>query len=239
VKDSISELKYASLIYSLAHCRLFTGLPEEELSEIAALTSVESVDKGGFLFKEGDPSRGFFLVQKGVVSLHRVNPAGKEQVIHIFREGDSFGEASLATELGYPANARCVEDSQFLVVEKQGFIGLLARRADLSLRMLTAMAVHLHQLVGQIDDLTLKDIETRLANWVLKRCPDAAASDPFSFRLTTTKQVLAAELGTISATLSRTIARLREQDLVEVRGKSITVPSPAQLGAFLRDRLGG
>ncbi len=238
MKEKISALKHASITYSLEHCQLFTGLPEEALMEIAALTTVESLNKGEYLFREGDPSRGFFVVQKGLLSLHRVNRAGKEQVIHIFREGDSFAEGSLATDLGYPADARAVGDSQLLLIEKRGFADLLKRRSDLALRMLGSMAKHLHALVGQIDDLSLKDVETRLASWILKRCPDSECLHPFDFRLATTKQVLAAELGTISATLSRTIARLRDKGLIEVRGKAVSVPSPAKLKALIRKRVG-
>lgn len=239
MKEKISALKHASIIYSLEHCPLFTGLPEEALMEIAALTTVESLDKGEYLFRKGDPSRGFFVVQKGLVSLHRVNPSGKEQVIHIFREGDSFAEGSLATDLGYPADARAVGVSQLLVIQKDGFADLLQRRSDLTLRMLGSMAMHLRNLVGQIDDLSLKDVETRLASWILKRCPDSECEHPFAFQLPTTKQILAAELGTISATLSRTIAQLREKGLIEVRGKSVTVPSPSKLKALIRERIGG
>jgi hypothetical protein len=43
------------------------------------------------------------------MNIHRVNAAGKEQIIHIFRAGESFAEAGLATPTGYPADARALE----------------------------------------------------------------------------------------------------------------------------------
>ena len=36
-------------------------------------------------------------MQTGAINVHRVNAAGKEQVIHVFRAGESFAEATLAT----------------------------------------------------------------------------------------------------------------------------------------------
>ena len=33
------------------------------------------------------------------------------------------------------------------------------------------MSQHLRVLVGLLDDLALKDTENRVANWLLKRCP--------------------------------------------------------------------
>ena len=43
--------------------------------------------------------------------------AGKEQVIHVFRAGESFAEGTLATDKGYPADARAIEASQVLLVQ--------------------------------------------------------------------------------------------------------------------------
>jgi CRP/FNR family transcriptional regulator, dissimilatory nitrate respiration regulator len=236
--SSLSELKQAAITNSLRNCQLFAGLPPEDLRNIAAFAAVKVLDKGDYLFHEGDPSCGFYIVQKGAINVHRVNAAGKEQVIHVFRTGESFAEATLATERGYPADARAVESSQVLLIQKSGFLSLLQRQPELGLRMLGSMSLHLRVLVGQIEDLTLKDVETRLTNWLLKRCPDKEGSDPVHIDLRTTKRVLAAELGTVSETLSRTFAKLREQRLIDVRGRTLTVVHPGRLRDLLRSNLG-
>jgi CRP/FNR family transcriptional regulator len=57
-------------------------------------------------------------------------------------------------------------------------------------------------------------------------------------KLPATKRVLAAELGTSSETLSRTLARLRDQKLITVAAKTITVHEAAKLAAMLRHNLG-
>jgi CRP/FNR family transcriptional regulator len=208
------------------------------LKQIASITVLRQLGKGDYLFHEGDASRGFYLVQQGAINVHRVSSTGKEQVIHVFRAGESFAEATLATETGYPADARALESSQVLLVQKQDFIGLLRRHPDLALRMLGSMSQHLRVLVGHLDDLTLKDVETRLANWLVKRCPDPQGSTPVRIVLAMTKRVLAAELGTVSETLSRTLAKFREQELLTVQGSRITVRSPDRLHALLRRHLG-
>ncbi len=234
----LAEYKQAALANTFRGCRLFAGLGAPDLKAIAEVTLAKSLEKGDYLFHEGESARGFYIVQRGAVNVHRVNAAGKEQVIRIFRTGESFAEACLATPAGYPADARAVEPSQVLLVEKSGFLSLLQRQPDLALRMLASMSVHLRTLLGQLEDLTLKDVETRLANWLLKRCPDTASAQQVTIELSTTKRVLAAELGTVSETLSRTLAKLREQGLVMTRGKALTVCSPAALAELLRRNLG-
>ena len=177
-------------------------------------------------------------MQKGAINVHRVNATGKEQVIHIFRAGESFAEAALATMSGYPADARAVESSQVLLVQKSGFLSLLKRQPELALRMLGSMSLHLRTLVGQLEDMTLKDVETRLANWLIKRCPNPESTDPVAMELKTTKRVLAAELGTVSETFSRTLAKFRKQKLLTVKGKTVIVLCPGKLKELLRRNLG-
>ena len=87
-------------------------------------------------------------------------------------------------------------------------------------------------------NLTLKDVETRLANWLVKRCPDPNSTEPVPIELKGTKRMLAAELGTVSETFSRTLAKFRDQKLLSVKGKILTVLSPAALTALLRRNLG-
>jgi CRP/FNR family transcriptional regulator len=235
---SLNELKTTALVNTLRNCQLFTGLPRPDLENIAGVTAVKSLAKDEYLFHEGDRALGFYVLQRGAVNVHRVNAAGKEQIIHVFRTGESFAEAALASVVGYPADARALEPSQVLLVRKDGFLALLRRQPELALRMLGSMSSHLRVLVTQLEDLTLKDVETRLANWLVKRCPDPQAATPVKIELALTKRVLAAELGTVSETFSRTLAKFRAQKLLLVKGKTVTVLSPAKLSALLRRNLG-
>ena len=234
----LSALKETALVNTLRSCQLFAGLPVPDLKHIAAISVLKHLEKGDYLFHEGEPSRGFYVVQQGAINVHRVSSQGKEQVIHVFRPGESFAEATLASEVGFPADARALESSQVLLVQKPEFIALLRRAPELALRMLGSMSQHLRVLVGLLDDLTLKDVETRLANWLIKRCPDPEGQAPVRIELTMTKRVLAAELGTVSETFSRTLAKFREHGLIQVKGKAVTVLAPAKLNGLLRQHLG-
>jgi CRP/FNR family transcriptional regulator len=235
---TLAELKQTAIANALRGCQLFAGMSSLELGTLTEITVVKSVPKGSYLFHEGHPSTGFYVVQTGAINVHRVNGIGKEQVIHVFRAGESFAEGTLATDKGYPADARAVEESQVMLVQKAGMLALLRRQPELALRMLGSMSAHLRILVAQLEDLTLKDVETRLANWLLKRCPNPDSEKPCKITLSMTKRVLASELGTVSETFSRTLAKFREQGLLEVKGRTVTVLCPTKLAALLRRNLG-
>jgi CRP/FNR family transcriptional regulator len=238
MSSELKEFKKIGVINTLRGCQIFTGLSPDDLENIAEVTVIKTLSKGDYLFHEGDPAVGFYIVQRGSVNVHRVNAAGKEQIIHIFRTGESFAEVALASEKGYPADAAALEPSQILLVQKDGILALIKHQPELALRMLGSMSGHLRVLVAQLEDLTLKDVETRLANWLVKRCPNPQSEHAVKIELPMTKRVLAAELGTVGETFSRTLAKFREQDLLDVKGKTVTVLSPRRLNALLRRNLG-
>jgi len=233
-----NKFRQAVIENTLRGCQLLMGLPSADIATIASFVVSKHLDKEDYLFREGDRSEGFYVVQKGAINVHRVSAAGKEQVIHVFRPVESFAEATLATEGGYPADARATEPATVLLVPKNEFVDLLRRRPDLALRMLGSMSQHLRVIVGLLDDLTLKDMETRLANWLLKQCPRPISTHPVEIKLDRTKRVLAAEMGTTSETLSRTLAKFRDQKFLRVKGNTLTITRPNELQRLLRQHLG-
>ncbi len=238
VPTDVASLRTAAIGATLRSCQLFSGLPADELEAIASFSVLRNVAKGAYLFREGDPAEGFYVAQRGAISVHRVSPTGKEQVIYVFRPGESFAEAALATPQGYPANARAVEPSAVVLIPKAPFLAFLGRRPELALRMLGSMSQHLRVLVGLVEDMTLKDVETRFLNWLLKRCGRTRKVDTATVELGSTKRVLAAELGTSSETLSRTFARLRGDGLLTVKGSVLQVESVSALEQRFRRLLG-
>jgi CRP/FNR family transcriptional regulator, dissimilatory nitrate respiration regulator len=123
-----STFRQAITQNTLRSCQLFMGLPAADIAAIASFVVPKHLDKSDYLFREGDRSEGFYIVQKGAINVHRVSAAGKEQVIHLFRPIESFAEATLATEGGYPADARATESTTVLLVPKNEFVDLLRRR---------------------------------------------------------------------------------------------------------------
>jgi CRP-like cAMP-binding protein len=233
-----TAFRQAVIENTLRSCELFMGLPAADIEAIASFVVSKHLNKGDYLFREGDRSEGFYIVQKGAINVHRVSGAGKEQVIHVFRPIESFAEASLATEAGYPADARATDPTTVLLVPKNEFVDLLRRRPELSLRMLGSMSQHLRVIIGLLDDLTLKDMETRLANWLLKQCPRPISTRSVEIKLDRTKRVLASEMGTTSETLSRTLAKFRDQKFLRVKGNIVVVTKPLELRKLLQRNLG-
>lgn len=226
---NLKNMRHAALQYSLSRAAIFAGLPEEDLRRLASYSVVRRLARGDFLFRQSDPVIGFFVVRLGMVNVHRINAEGREQIIHLLREGESFAERAITSDSGYPASARAVQDSEVILIPIEEFKRHQKERPDLAWRMLASMSQHLRSLVATLEGLRFKDIETRLIFWLLQRCPSTESSDPIEIDLGTTKGELAAELTTRQETLSRTFRKLDASQHIEVKSRSVVVHDPSAL----------
>ena len=141
--NDLSQIRRAAFATSLRRCYLFSEFPAQDLKWIASFVVHKRLGKGDYLFRQGAPAEGFYVVHQGAINVHRINASGKAQVIHVFRVGESFAEAALFENTGYPANASALEQTSVLLVPKTAFLELLRKRPELALRMLASMSRHL------------------------------------------------------------------------------------------------
>ena len=184
------------------------------------------------LFREGQHAEGFYIVQSGAINVYRITPDGREQIICIFNSPDTFAEVTLATTESYPADAVALEPSQVILVKKSRFRELILQKPQLSLQMIASMSMHLKHLVQSIQDIKGRQIEYRLADWLLKQIPEPIHGKPIEIRLPVSKKVLAGQLGVTSETLSRTFAKFRNEALIRLDGSKIEILQYEGLQAY-------
>jgi CRP/FNR family transcriptional regulator len=97
--------------------------------------------------------------------------------------------------------------------------------------MLASMSLHLKHLVQTIHDIKGKQIEGRLAEWLLQHSPETDGATAFT--LPVSKKTLAAQLGVTSETFSRTLARFRREGLIEVAGPQLQLLNRPGLRAYV------
>jgi CRP/FNR family transcriptional regulator len=226
--SALSSARRIALIGSLRQSRMFADLSSENLEAVANVCSVRSLEKGEMLFRQGDKAEGFYVLQAGAISVFNLTPDGREQIICVFRPPESFAEVALATLETYPANSIALEDSKVIVVQRTGFRDLIYRNPELSLHMLASMSLHLKHLVQTLQDYKGRQIEGRLADWLLRH---ASVNAP-SVEIPVTKKNLAGQLGVTSETLSRTFARFRDEGLIRVEGPRVHLLRAEGLRAY-------
>ena len=200
---------------------LFNGLPDDQLNAIRQIAVEKQYNKGQTIFSEGDKTKGFFVVVDGRVKIYKVSSEGKEQILHIFEAGQSFGEVTVFTGQQLPANAQTLAKSRLLHFHRSAFVDLVTANPSLALNLLAIMSKKLRQFAAQIENLSLKEIPARLASYLIYLSEEQGAGDAVT--LNVSKGQLASLLGTIPETLSRIFAKLSAQNLIRVEGPKITL----------------
>jgi CRP/FNR family transcriptional regulator, dissimilatory nitrate respiration regulator len=222
--------KRTAIQNTLRQSTLFRDLKLAEMEALTDICQLKALEKGQFLFHEGETAHGFYIVQTGSLQVHRVTPAGKEQTIKIFRQFESLAEIVLSDETTFPVSALALENTQVVLVSRSGFLQLMASHPRMSLSMILSMCHHLRFLVQKIEDEKHKSIEARLALWITSQPMEASVDGSQTVHLPMHKRHLAAHLGVADATLSRAFAKLsnagmirvEEQDLIILDAKKLT-----------------
>lgn len=205
----------------LKHGYLLAALSPPEFEEVLAHAKVRKLTPGERLFDQNDPCTHFFFVLSGIVKLCRVAPSGEEKVMDLIRPGNFFAEAAMFMSGRYPINASALDATRLVALDSRHFVGLVRANADLCLRLLSKMSQRMHGLINEIDNLTLHSGAQRVIGYLLEQLPEGAA--PPSVRLMVPKHVIASRLGIQPETLSRVLAKLRAQQLIDVRDDMIVL----------------
>ena len=210
----------------LKQIRLFDGLDDERLAHIEAITGRRSLSTGEMLFHAGDDATGFYGVVSGRIKLSKLSPDGKEQILHIMGPGDTIGEVPVFAGNRFPGTAEALEHSDLLYLPVERFRALMAADPMLAGNMTTVLARRLLTITGLVENLTLRDVPGRLAAYLVDLHhrtggPDIALDIP--------KGQLAVLLGTTPESVSRAFARLRDDSLISMTGKQLTILDPGGL----------
>jgi CRP/FNR family transcriptional regulator len=211
---------------SLVGFAMFRDLGNPELAGLAKIAVRQQVSKGQNILVEGDEAHGFYLVERGRVKVYKVSPDGKEHILHIIEAGFSFAEACIFFEhQTCPASADAIEDSHLIFFPRGRFLEELKRSITLAMRMLGSMAGWVRLMAEEVAGLSLSTVEGRLVSYlvVLANRRQTPFSDGVTVTLDVEKGVLAARLGTIPETLSRTLKKLQDKDLLRVDRSHITI----------------
>lgn len=209
----------------LKRCPLFSGMKEEDLRTIVATGLPRQIKKKEILFSEGEEARGFYVILSGRIKLYKVSPEGKEQILHIVSAPESFAEAALFLEGSYPAFAEALSDSRLLFFPKREFIHLIEKNPQLSINMIVSLSQYLKRFALLIEELSLKEVSSRIAKYFSDLSLRSAkeGKNPKEIELDLSKTQLASKLGTISETLSRTLAKMKARGIIDVRKNRILI----------------
>ncbi|MDV2496570.1 MAG: Crp/Fnr family transcriptional regulator [bacterium] len=211
--------------HGLALIPIFASLEPPDLEHLTAIAVSRSLAAGEHLFFDGDSSEGFFAVESGRIKIYKMAADGREQVLHLVGPGQTFALASLFGEGAYLANAEAVQPSRLWLIPKEPFLELVRAEPELALKLLAYLAGWMKRLLSLVETLSLKNVEARLAEYLLARAQEAGDMTDEGLVITfdVEKKMVASRIGTISETFSRTLKKLKDRGLIREENSRIII----------------
>lgn len=181
------------------------------------------LDPRQVLFCTGDRADAVYILVSGKIKLVRHTPQGKELLLHLVNPGESFAEAALLGDGTYPATAVALEPSVVYCWPRSRLIELLSNTPDLALGMVLSVSMWTRRLVTQLELLTQRRVEERLAIYLKGRSGGKRLMAGHEIFLREPRNLIAAQIGTVPEVLSRTFRRLEESGLVEITANKVRI----------------
>lgn len=220
---------------ALRRTELFHELDEEALSVVAERAVIRRLERNEVLFVEGDEAEGLYVIVKGAVRAFRVGADGREQVIHIERAPATIAELPVFDDGLYPSTVAAEEDATLLFIAKRDVRQLSLSHPQIALSALKVLAGRLRRCAELVEALSLREVGQRLAFFLLMEARargQRTSSGGYTVELRQTNQQVAARIGTVREVVSRALARLQHDNLIELKNRRLTIPDEEALAAY-------
>lgn len=201
-----------------------------------------SVPKGTVLFREDEAGREMFVLQSGRVQLSKT-VRGEDQVIAELGPGEFFGEMSILNEKPRNATATVIEDAQLLALDPKTFEAMIKANTEIAVRMIKKLARRLDESNERIENLLLRDANSRVVHAVLITARSHGQVTERGIVLHLSAADLQKKTGVDLSRIEDVLVRMEKAQLLARAGETLVVPSAEKLDEFLeflemRERFG-
>lgn len=222
-------------LWFLKHIRLFDGISPSEMQEMEKITRMEEVKKRQPLYLPGDPSSNVYLLKKGRVKIANTAPSGKEITFDILEPGEVFGELDVLEDAPRSTSAETLDDAVICVIPRKDFDQYLAMHPTVMFKLTKLIGLRLKKIQSRVEDLVFRDVPARLAHLLSELSKTDGVADKHGIRLKVklTHQEMANLIGCSRETVSTTMGQFRNDGLLQINGRTITILKPDGLARLL------
>jgi CRP/FNR family transcriptional regulator, cyclic AMP receptor protein len=211
----------------LSELMVFQDLSPREMEELNRITTMSTVPKGRVFYRPEEPGEVLFILKEGKVQLYRISPEGKKLVITTLGPHTLFGEMALLGTKMHNTFAEAVEDCLICVMSRTDLERLILNKPQVALRILAVTGKRLRDAEERLENMAFKGIPARLASLLLRLSEEQASIDITGL----THQDLAESVGTYRETATQVLNDLKNDGLIEIGRKRITILDGERLGA--------
>ena len=217
----------------LCEAHLHEGLSDAQACEIQGLLSRRTAESQEIIFRQGETSDWLYVVRAGQLKLSVTGPGGREQIMRIAIAGQLIGYDTI-DDLNHPYTATALTPVRLCGIRHRDMLRVLEENLEVSRRMVQLLNQELVQAQALIHILGQKSSAEKIALFLLSLVPKHGHDSPqLDIPLSLSRQEMADMLGLTVETVSRLMAELKRERIIEAPRGHIRILDRKGLHAYV------
>lgn len=215
----------AARIEFLEEIPYFSELSPADQEDFRQYTFEKCFSRNELIIIEGEPSETLYFLASGAVKTFKVSPEGKEQILRILRPGDALNDVAVLDGGPNYASAQAMDPVIVCGILSSDLGILLAGRPTIALKIIRILAERVRQFVSLVEDLSFRDVSSRVAKLLLQYADTEADSQKKMASLTPrlTQYEMAAMIGTAREVVGRSLRFLEAEGIIRIERHRIII----------------
>lgn len=198
-------------------------LSVDEIKTIKESSHLRSLSKKDSLFEERDSAKHLVFLKSGLVKLSKELKNNRSIILKISTPGEFIGIMSQFGEKNYEYSATAIVDSEAYYIDIDVFNSILENNGKYAVYLMNIICTENLYIFNRIILQNHKQLPGKLADIILYFSETIYNSNSFVLPLTRTE--LAELAGTTKESFIRTLTEFKNDKIIQIDNKSITIVS--------------
>ncbi|MBT2642004.1 Crp/Fnr family transcriptional regulator [Bacillus sp. ISL-41] len=213
----------------LAKFSLFRDLDDNELDKIVDISISREWKKNSHIFMQGDPLENVYFINEGKVKVYKSDANGREQIVAILKKGEMFPHVGFFRKGGYPGYSEVLEQASIVVVPILQFEKVLVDNPHLSIKVFKVLGEKIVDLQERLEAQILNNTYEQIIKLLIRLGElhgEKQEDGTVLLKADFTNKDLANMIGTTRETVSRTLTKMKKDELISTDTNGNMVLNP-------------
>lgn len=219
---------------------VWASLTDEEVDLFNKMVVCREYIPGEMIFMEGDPCKGLYFVESGLVGVRKIDVDGNSTLVRLASKGDTLGYRPFLAKQSHRASTDVIEDAKVCFINADTVRKVLQNNHELGEQFLERTAKALGDIEDRLYEMTSLNVDTRFVHLLIlyhdqwgRHLDDGSVN----ITLPITRDDLASMIGAHPDSVTRAIRNLETKGLVHVEGRLIHIEAFDELAEHLHSEL--
>lgn len=204
---------------------LLERLTNEEKNLLLENTTPFHVERGNFIFLEGDPADRIFFIKHGIVNVKKYITKGKEITIFMRTTNDAFGEIGPFSGSTYSCSAHAEGPTELYFIKYDDLYNLFVNNGRIAAEFVNWVAESLETSSSKLKDYLMFNAEGAVASVIIRLSNMYGRQFGSEVMINTsfTNYTIGTHVGISRETVNRIVNEWKNQGVIEISSKKIII----------------